>query len=239
MMIPDMMIQVTTTNQIKFRHEFKHQINQLDDFILSGRLNKIFKKDQHADSHGSYRVSSLYFDTLSDKALREKIDGVNIREKFRLRYYNDDTSVIKLEKKMKHNSLGRKLSANISRIEVEMILNNEIEFLLEKNNPLCIEFYAKLKTQQLKPKTIVIYDREPFIYEPGNVRITFDRNLRTTHSIHDFLNPNLTTYSISNNITILEVKYDHFLPEIVQKAVTLNNRNASAFSKYTVSRQHE
>lgn len=82
---------------LKLRHEFKHSINPQDDLILASRLRKLFPHDANADSHGSFRVSSLYFDTPYDKALRQKLDGVNQREKFRLRYYGTDTSFIRMQ----------------------------------------------------------------------------------------------------------------------------------------------
>ena len=85
---------------MKLRHEYKFSINEADDYIVSNRLRKLFKHDEFADEFGNYRVSSLYFDTPNDKALRQKLDGVSEREKFRIRYYNDDLSFIRLEKKI-------------------------------------------------------------------------------------------------------------------------------------------
>ena len=99
---------------VQLRHELKHTINRQDDLELTGRLRKLFRHDRHADSHGIYRVSSLYFDTPWDKALREKIDGVNRREKFRLRYYNEDLSFIRLEKKFKINGMCGKYTARLT-----------------------------------------------------------------------------------------------------------------------------
>lgn len=233
------MIQTMVAKPIKYRHEFKHRITKLDDYDLSKRLGRLFKRDTNADSHGSYRVSSLYFDTPYDKAMKEKIDGVNKREKFRLRYYNDNVETIKLEKKAKHNNLSTKRSSTLTKEEVIKILNGDIDFLLQSENPLLVEFYSKIKTQLLTPKTVVVYDREAFIYEPGNCRITFDRNLKTSYSVHDFLNPDHFKYDISEAITILEVKYDQFLPDIVKIAIQLKDRPAGAFSKYAVSRKYD
>ena len=154
---------------LKLRHELKHNINPQDDLILSSRLRKLFKHDANADSHGIYRVSSLYFDTPYDKALRQKIDGVNQREKFRLRYYGNDTSFIRLEKKFKINGLCGKHSVKVSQEQAVCIISGDINFLLECEHPLLLELYSKMKGQLLSPKTIVTYDREAFQYEPGNV----------------------------------------------------------------------
>ena len=72
---------------MKFRHEYKHQINLADIYGLRTRLSAIARYDPHATEDGTYFIKSLYFDNYMNKALREKIDGVNKREKFRIRYY--------------------------------------------------------------------------------------------------------------------------------------------------------
>lgn len=223
---------------MKLRHELKHSISKGEDQILASRLRKLFQHDKNADSHGSYRVSSLYFDTPTDKALRQKIDGVNCREKFRLRHYNGDVSFIRLEKKYKINGLCGKRSAKVTARQVKQILSGDIAFLLESGDPLLQELYSKMKGQLLAPRTIVTYDREAFLYEPGNVRITIDRNLRTGLNSKDFLNPQLYHAPVSDGVAVLEVKYDEFLPEIVKMAVQIN-RQASAYSKYAVCRRYD
>ncbi len=224
---------------LKLRHECKHIINHQEDFLLTTRLRKLFPHDANADSHGTYRVSSLYFDTPYDDALRQKIDGVNRREKFRIRYYGEDTGFVRLEKKFKINGLCGKHSARLTREQVEHILGGEIRFLLESSEPLLLEFYSKLQGQLLEPKTIVTYDREAFLYEPGNVRITIDRNLRTGLDCEDFLNPQLYHADASENLAVLEVKYDAFLPEIVRMAVQIPNRPAQAYCKYAACRRYD
>lgn len=224
---------------IKLRHELKHSINSGEDYILSARLRKLFPHDRHAGPDGSYRISSLYFDTPYDKALRQKIDGVNCREKFRLRYYNDNLSFIRLEKKYKINGLCGKRSTKVSLDLVEQLLAGNIDCLLKTDDPLLLELYSKILGQQLMPKTVVTYDREAFSYAPGNVRITLDRNLRSGRDQLDFLNPQLHHIPVSDGITVLEVKYDEFLPEIVKMAVQVPNRQAAAYSKYAVCRRHD
>ena len=224
---------------LRLRHELKHSINRIDAAELSHRLGKLFSHDENADSHGVYRVSSLYFDTPYDKALRQKVDGVNRREKFRIRHYNGDLSFIRLEKKVKIGSLCGKYSARLSAEETEKILQGEYGFLLERKEPLLTEFYSKLTGQLLRPKTVVTYDREAFLYEPGNVRITIDSNVRTGLNATDFLNPNIFHTDVSEGLPVLEVKYDEFLPQIVRMAVQMPNRRASAYSKYAICRKYD
>ena len=228
-----------TKNPVKLRHELKQLINPQDDLILSSRLRKLFPHDKHSCSRGTYRVSSLYFDTPDDKALRQKLDGVNLREKFRIRYYGTDTSFIRLEKKYKVHSLCGKRSARMTQEQAEKLLSGRYEFLLDSGKPLFIELYSKLKGKGLRPKAIVRYDREAFLYAPGNVRITLDRGIRTGLGSVDFLNPEIFCLRAMEPGTVLEVKYDAFLPELVRMAVQVPGRQAVACSKYALCRRFD
>ena len=217
-----------------FRHELKHEINQSDMLAIRQRLRAVAKTDPHA-VNGKYFIRSLYFDNLSDKALREKLDGVNQREKFRIRIYNGDTSVIHLEKKSKLNGLGSKDSASLTPEQAQAIVDGNIGWMLSSDKPLIRELYSKMKTQGLKPRTIVDYTREPFVFSAGNVRVTLDYNIRTGLSCTDFLRTDCVTVPASSAV-ILEVKWDEYLPDIIRDAVQLDGRRAAAFSKYAACR---
>lgn len=224
---------------IKFRNEQKHYINMADYLAMRQRLRVIAKPDSNAGQEGQYRIRSLYFETPDDKALREKLSGINEREKFRIRYYNDDTSYIKLEKKIKVNGLGSKLSARITKEECIKIVEGDLEWMADSKEALILELYAKMKFQQLKPKTIVDYIREPFVYKPGNVRVTIDSHIETGIHSKDLFNQNLPTIKVNaENIIILEIKFDEFLPTIIKDIVQTKNRKSTAFSKYAVSRMY-
>ena len=177
----------------------------------------------------------MYFDTAQDKALKEKINGLNIREKFRIRYYNNDTSVIHLEKKSKINGLCLKESALLSKEMAQAIADGEYDLMIKSDEPLIQELYTKIKTQGLRPKTIVDYEREPFVFPAGNVRVTLDYNIRTGITCTDFLNPDCVTVPAGDAI-ILEVKWDEFLPDIIRDIVQLPSCRTGNYSKYAVSR---
>lgn len=217
-----------------FRHEIKHEISYADMLVIRQRMSAVAGQDIHAID-GKYLVRSLYFDNMDDKALREKIDGVNRREKFRIRYYNHDTSAIYLEKKSKINGLGNKQSTKISATQVEMLLAGDIDFLLHSNNRLMKELYGKMKTQGIRPKIIVDYIREPFVYPAGNVRVTLDYDIRTGINCLDFLKKDCLTLPATQAI-VLEVKWDAFLPDIIRDTVNLQGRSSGAFSKYAACR---
>lgn len=220
----------------KFRHEFKHYINQSDYLALRNRLKVIAKPDSFAGDSGTYKIRSIYFDNVYNKALQEKLNGVNNREKFRIRCYNDDTRFIKLEKKSKINGLCLKKTEIITEDEVNEILNGKYDCLKESDeNSVRHELYRKITSQQLRPKTIVDYTREAYVYPIGNVRVTLDSNIRSGLNSTDFLNSALATLSAGNNI-ILEVKYDEFIPRIIADIIQTKDRKTSAFSKYAACR---
>ena len=219
----------------QYRHEWKHELNRADLLVLRSRLRAVMEPDPHAVD-GKYLIRSLYFDNLSDKALREKIDGVNQREKFRIRCYNGDPSVIHLEKKSKLSGLGTKFSANLSAKEAQSIVDGDLDWMLSSGRPLVQELYCKMRHQGMRPKTIVDYTREPFIYGPGNVRVTLDYDIRTGLSCTDFLNPKAVTIPAGDAPILLEVKWDAFLPSIIRDAVSVPDRRVGSFSKYAQCR---
>ena len=219
----------------QYRHEWKHMIDLSDRIAIRQRLRAVARPDGHARD-GRYLIRSLYFDTPGDTALREKLDGVNRREKFRLRGYNGDPSLIHLEKKSKRNGLGSKELTEVSAAEVRALLEGDLDWMARSGRTLVWELYQKMHTQLLRPRTIVDYIREPFVYAPGNVRVTIDTDIRTGLSRTDFLDPDCPTVPAGDAPAILEVKWDEYLPEIIRAAVQLPGRRASAFSKYAACR---
>lgn len=225
-----------TTTEPRLRHEEKHQVNLREALVLSQRLEKLFPRDPHAGPEGSYQVVSLYYDDPYDTALRQKLDGVNRREKFRLRYYGKEPAFFKLEKKYKVKGLCGKGSCRLSREEGERLLRGDFAFLLEKEESLAREFYAKLR-RGLAPKTVVRYTREAFLYAPGNVRVTLDGDIRAG-APERFLIPQKLLPALGG-LAVVEVKYDAFLPEIVKLAVQVPNRQGTACSKYALCRRYD
>ena len=220
---------------MEFRHEWKHEIGPADLLALRSRLAAVMDRDIHA-SHGQYEIRSLYFDNLSDKALREKIDGVNRREKFRVRYYNGDTTFIQLEKKCKVNGLCSKEQAELTLQEVRAVADGDSGPLGRSASPLVRELAIKMDTQGLRPRTIVDYTREPFVYGPGNVRVTLDYDIRTGLRCTDFLDPSCVTIPAGDAPAILEVKWDSFLPSLIRDIVQVPGTHTSAYSKYAACR---
>lgn len=220
---------------MKFRHEYKHIISFADIIPLKKRLSAVAKHDIHSGEDDTYFIKSLYFDNYTDKALREKLDGVNNREKFRIRYYGTDTDFIRLEKKSKINGLCNKVSCQISAEECKKIIYGDIAFMKTSERELLRELYAKMNFRLLRPKCIVAYRRECFVYPPGNVRVTIDSEICGSGNTAEFLNPELKFTRLYRN-AVLEVKWDEFLPQIIRDCVQIKSRHSGAFSKYAAVR---
>ncbi len=223
---------------MQLRHEWKHRLAPEDLPGLRQRLKLVARPDPYAQD-GRYHIRSLYFDTPSDKALRDKLDGVNNREKFRIRCYNLDPGLIHLEKKSKRNGLGSKEKVRLQPWQVLALTEGDRSWLLEEEEPLLRELYWKMTVQGLAPKTLVDYIREPFVYGPGNVRVTLDYDLRTGLRCVDFLDPDCVTIPVRDAPVILEVKWDAFLPDLIRDTVQIPGRRAAAFSKYAVCRMYD
>lgn len=220
---------------VKYRHELKHEITTGDMITIRQRLRAVAEPDPHTVS-GKYLIRSLYFDTPTDRALLEKINGVSRRQKFRIRYYNGDKSVIHLEKKCKIGGLGCKISANLTEEEARSIVEGDIGWMEFSDNELIKELHSRMVSEMLGPKVIVDYTREPFIYRPGNVRVTLDYNIRTGMRNIDFLDTDCITVPAAFGQCIMEVKWDEFLPEIIRDAVQLSHARTGSFSKYEACR---
>jgi len=216
------------------RHELKFHINLADCMGLRAALRVATRPDENSGDDNSYTIRSLYFDNYSDKAVFEKLSGQSQREKFRLRYYNDDVTFIRLEKKSKVNQLVYKESTLITTLQCEQLLRRSYN-CLKQHDSLMLELYAKIHSQNLRPMNIVEYNREAYVYKAGNVRITLDTKIKTSSNVAGFLNPSQVGIPAANTI-ILEVKYDGFLPDFIRNLVQLNCRNQSEFSKYIAAR---
>jgi hypothetical protein len=225
---------------LEYRTELKHIITLQDSLIVRSRLKPVMKLDPNAGINGKYKIRSLYFDTAEDKALMEKIDGLPIREKYRIRFYNNNEKLIRLEKKSKQNGSASKSGTTISKEQVIQIIGNDNNFLPKSSDPFLQEFYWKVKSERLLPKIIVDYDREAYICHWGNVRVTLDTRIKSSLGSMDVFNPNLiNVFSVDPGLCILEIKYDHFIPDFIQDLVQLNSCSATSASKYVACRNYQ
>ena len=221
-----------------WRHEWKHEISASDALVIRQRMGVVGMLDPHA-RNGCYAIRSVYFDNAYDKALREKLDGVDQRKKWRIRMYDGDTSLIHLERKSKRHGLGTKELCRITAREAQSVVRGYTSWMAFDKRPLVRALAHDMTSLGMRPRTIVDYVREPFIYPAGNVRVTIDRDIRTGLASTDFLDPAVPTVPVPGDPIVLEVKWDEFLPSVVRDAVQLTGRRTTSFSKYAACRSYD
>jgi len=228
------------TRNIPLRHELKYFISPAEMKVLRGILTPTMQLDPNGNENNEYHIRSLYFDTINDDALNEKIAGVGNRKKYRIRIYNFQDKVIKLECKSKYGDLISKQSVTIPRELADQLIAGDPEGLQRMRHPLLHDMFREMRTNLLRPAVIVDYTREAYIHPAEEVRITFDKTLRTGLYSHDMFNKDIPTYPVFDDpVEILEVKYDEFLPSYIQSILSGITAQRSAISKYTHCRRYE
>ncbi len=225
----------------EYRHELKYYLNFGDYEMLRTRLRLTMEQDRYArHNEGEYFIRSLYFDDVDDSAFREKLAGDNNRDKYRLRIYNMKDDVVKLERKHKEAGYILKESLNLSRAEAESLLRGDYSVLLNREEPFARRMYRTFSTSLFKPRVIVDYMREAYVFPLEDVRITFDKNVRTGFRNVDLFNPNIITYpAVSGYDMVLEVKFNRYLPTYVRALLQTDAHARSAISKYCLCRKYE
>lgn len=222
---------------MKYRHELKYLINEGDAALIAQRLRSFMNMDPHAEN-GRYHVRSLYFDDYWDSAYEEKMGGFSRREKCRIRVYDRNDSMIRLEFKGKQGSYIAKRSAKLTARELEQIWNGRCEELLRRDDPVCRHFYEQYVSRVMRPKVYVDYEREPYVLQEGDVRITFDRNVRGAYPGFPMFHEGLVFHNaLETGKLVMEVKYTEFLPQIVRQMLLPRAAEFTAVSKYTLCRE--
>ncbi len=224
-----------------FRHELKFYINYTEYILLRNTLKAIAQIDKYAGENGEYYIRSLYFDDEFESALMEKIGGSDTRKKYRVRIYNFSDDTIKFEKKIKQGQFVTKKSISLSRGEYDSIIAGDFSFLLRRKEALASELFLELRNNRLRPRVFVDYVREAYVYPWENIRITFDKDLRSGMWLTDIFDPHTPTMPMyDEGMMVLEVKFEKSLPAHI-RGVLNNIRTAqrSAISKYVICRKFE
>ena len=219
------------------RYELKYQINEGEHIILAQLLDAMLKRDPNGDKYNDYRVRSLYFDTYDNESLTEKMDGVPERRKYRIRIYNNRDKQIRLECKKKVGDLTSKESVEIPRDLAEQLIARDTAGLLKTGEPLLHQMFYELTVRQSKPVVIVDYIREAYLFPTEDVRITFDKQLRSGLYSIDLFNPFIPLIDPFPSPTIiLEVKFNRALAMHIKDLLCSIRAMRQAFSKYTICR---
>ncbi|MGD6810687.1 MAG: polyphosphate polymerase domain-containing protein [Candidatus Bathyarchaeia archaeon] len=222
------------------RRELKYSINPLEYQVLKSKVAYVLKPDPHMVTGASYQIRNVYFDDYKDTAYWEKEAGTYQRKKYRIRIYNNDDAVIKFERKSKIGGYVFKKTTLITRQQAEQLINGNFDFIADSDNKLLKEFYFESRRVLMKPIVIVEYNREAYVQPIGNVRVTFDSNLRTGPSVTEFFNKNASvTSTLAQQEMVLEVKYTDFLPVYVKGLFPNTIKLPEAIGKFSICRSQQ
>ncbi len=217
----------------KYRHELKYICSDLELRIVEQKLKAVMKPDPHADRNGEYLIRSVYYDDYQRSRFFENEDGVDPREKFRIRTYNLSDARICLEKKIKHRGMTGKRSCLIDRDTCVRMLAGQSVSDRFGQHPLLDEWIVQRDTAGLRPVMLGEYVRKPYIYPVGNVRITFDRYISTCLRVQDFFETHTSRIAVlPTGYHVLEVKYDDFLPDVIYQLIDSGHMRQTTFSKF-------
>ncbi len=223
----------------KVLREEKKFLLSIDEFIaLSHRVEQVMLSDPHNGTHG-YRIRSLYFDTAYDGDYFEKLDGVELRRKIRLRCYDPNGDFAMLEMKQKQGANQMKRSLRISREDATELTRGNYSPLLKYREPFAAECYGLMHCRAYRPKTVVEYNRKAFIAKENKIRVTFDNNIVATESSFDLFDPRLNMVPVLDKYdVVLEVKFNGFLLGYIRELIDPANRSELSVSKYVLARQN-
>lgn len=220
------------------RHEFKYYINYDVYHVLRERLQKVLQMDENMPDEEGYLISSIYFDNMHHSAIEEKIAGTRFRKKFRIRSYERNNQLIRLECKSKYNEYISKTSAKLSTEEYYDILNGNYDSMILRKEPVCKELFCYNRTTLLKPVVVVEYRREAYVSPLGNVRITFDKDISASSGELDMFSKDYRTKKVlQDGIMVLEVKYDDYIPSHILAILQTAMTEHCAISKYVMCRE--
>lgn len=222
------------------RHELKYILTPIQYELLRNKLKWVLKPDANASDEGDYFIRSIYFDSPDRVALKEKLSGINRRQKYRIRFYNGDSSFCRLECKEKIGSRIQKQSCALTRQQVNRLLRIEEEENLDSQTD-SIEQVAEpelLERMQLlinsegyEPVVTVDYVREAYVLPLSDLRITFDKQL-AWGPVKGCLEQERYLSNIYGDHVILEVKYNEYLPEHISAMLSSVEPVQTAASKY-------
>lgn len=225
--------------RMEFRHEYKFIISVSQSAILQSRLSGLMERDSHGGRAGGYEIRSIYFDDMNNTCYRQNEAGTDPRAKYRIRIYNASGKKIVLEKKIKQNGMTRKLHEDLGMEQYGMLMKDSFETFFFDEPPLVQELLALKQMRRMEPKVIVAYDRTPFVEKNGNVRITFDDHISSSPDFEGFFGADLHKRPVLPvGKTLMEVKFDEFLPEYIKETLELGHLSQTNFSKYYLCRRY-
>ncbi len=223
------------------RYESKYLIQTDQLAQIKMQLETICFRDQNVGADGRYHIRSLYFDDYGGSSFRDNEMGIEPRSKFRIRIYDCKENFISLEQKMKIGGKILKRRTGITKLFLDAVLNEAWEQIdYPSADPLINQFMMAYCAKYLRPAIIVDYNREPYVFAEGDVRITFDTDIGFSDEFESFFETGLFVQPILPVGThLLEVKYTEFLPEMIYEHLNVAGLRQSTFSKYYLCEQYK
>lgn len=219
-----------------YRQEEKYLMTLVEMHRLSGLLDSVMIQDSHNGARG-YCIRSLYFDTLNEKDYEEKMDGIELRRKIRLRIYDPSAPFAMLEMKQKEGNYQKKRSLRLGREDAKQLTQGRYDCLLRYEDPFAAECYGLMHSACYRPKTIVEYQRKAYVAKENKIRVTFDHEIRATETSFELFDPKLNLYPVLDAFNgVLEVKYNGFLLSYIKSLISTANRSQLSVSKYCLAR---
>ena len=216
------------------RHEEKHILTYAQYAVLYQRALQVLHPDEHGDN-GTYTITSVYFDDPADTGLAEKLDGLALHSKFRLRTYDHAADFIKLERKDKQGILTQKLDGILDRTQLSLLGTPGAWAALEGSAQSLLQ---QMQAKACRPVVGVRYIRDAFYHPGSDFRLTFDRQLEALPPDTDILfDPSCQGLPVLGpGQVVMEIKYGSYLPSFARK-LTLANAPQLSLSKYALCRE--
>ena len=217
-----------------WRSEEKYLLNRPQAVRLKDKLSRLLTPDPYGPD--GYRVRSLYFDSFHDNDYYEKEAGIYRRKKVRLRIYDEDMPVAKLELKEKEGDLQHKLSLTLSRADAQAVCGGDFSVLLGQDCETALKLYTIMTLGLYRPAAVIEYDRTAYTHELFSTRVTIDENVRTSEINTDLYDRRLPWDYVLEEEVLLEVKYNQVLPKPISTILKSENLNRVSVSKYFLGR---
>lgn len=211
------------------RNELKFFVSTAYSSLLFSRLSAAMSMDRHTVSLGKYRIRSLYFEDAAFSCYFDKLNGLENREKYRIRFYNSDLSYIRLEKKEKRGKLCLKNYEVIRADLAQRLLSFDPK---PTGGELFDLFCRKIRYESFRPSLFVDYERSAFLHPAGNVRITLDHNVCASKYVSSLTDDFSPIPVLEPGTSVLEVKYDEFFPPYLSKLLEDIPKQSASISKF-------
>lgn len=222
------------------RFELKYLITLQKAEELKSALRAYLIPDEYGNKNGSYALTSLYYDSPDLRCYWEKENGIKFRRKLRIRRYGTGNVLTKetpvfLEIKQRVDRVTQKRRALLSYGEALRLCNDrQIPEHAPEDQAVLEEIYAFLWQYNLRPISIVRYDRQAFIgtkYDLG-LRVTFDTSLSfQSRPLHLHEQPTDLLMLPANQV-VMEIKVNERMPNWLTEMIAAHNLQMVRISKY-------